>query len=122
LERLAKIVEICSFKLSLLSAEPNQDEGGAKRRRNEAGHDNLLTDDGFVQLKKEKADLENQLLRRQVEHQDERHHLEVQLLQAQIAELHSRASFFKALTASIEKGEAASNLLGLASRSFQPEA
>jgi len=106
----------------MLSADQSLDEGRRKRRRTHVAHNNLLTDDSFVELKKEKSHLEIKLLRRQVEHQEERHSLEVQLIQAQIAELQSRESFFKALTTSLEKGEAASNLLSFAGKYFQPEA
>ena len=82
----------------------------------------MLSDDNFVQLKKQKAELEIALLEGQVHHQEERSALEVALLRAQISELQSRESFFRALTSAVEREEGVSNLISFAQRGFLPEA
>ena len=81
----------------------------------------MLSDNIFVQSKKDKADLENQLLRSQIAQHEERSALEVQLLRAKIAELQSREALFRALTSAIEREEGISNLISFAQQTFQNE-
>ena len=82
--------------------------------------DNLLADETFGLLKKEKLDLENQLLRGQVQHQEERSILEKDLLKAKIDELQARTSFFQALTSAVQTEQAVSDLFSLARRNYEP--
>jgi len=63
----------------------------------------LLSDDNFVESKKQKMSLEIQQVQEAIEHQRQRSDLELKLLKAQISELESRNILFQSLTSILKQ-------------------